>query len=584
MHKVISLELNNFCKHVFYSFQGATRMNPLRVLQDFGQSFWLDYIKRSLFTNGELNRLIIKDGLRGITSNPTIFQKAILESSDYEKSIRELVESEPQISDRSLFEKLAIKDIQIACKFLRPIYEKTNGADGFVSFELPPELARNTKASIAEAHRLWKIIAQPNLMIKVPGTREGIPIIENLIAHGINVNVTLIFSISHYENAAKAYLRGLEHCKEPHKVSSVASFFLSLIDTIIDKVLETKGTPESLALRGKTAIASAKLAYKRFKEIFSGEKWEKLLKKGAKVQRPLWASTSTKNPVYSDVLYVEEIIGPQTVNTLPPKTINAFRDHGKVALTLEKKVNDAKKSFDQLSKLGINLNTYTEKLQENGVEAFKESIKKLLLTLGKKRQEILQDQINNKILKVGKHKNQVLKRLENWKKIQFKKRLLKKDFTLWFQEKIPELTNRLGWLFLPELMPKKLDELKSFTKDIRSEGFRQIVLLGMGGSSLMSEVFQFTFGKKEGYPELFVLDSSHPSKIRAIEEKIKLKTTLFLVSSKSGTTIETLSLFRYFWNKYSKGYKDRGQHFVAITDPNTPLVKLAKKKRFSQNI
>jgi len=555
-------------------------MNPLKELQEYGQSFWLDYIRRSLITSGELGRLVKEDGLRGVTSNPTIFQKAIAGSSDYDEALRDIINSDPHADDRTLYEKLAIEDIQMAADALRGVYEESDGSDGFVCLELSPDLAHDTKDSIEEARRLWKDVNRFNLMVKVPATSEGIPTIETLIAEGINVNVTLIFSLSHHEEVAQAYLRGLEKCPEPHRVASVASFFVSRVDKAVDKALENIGTPEALDLRGKIAIANAKMAYQRFKAIFSGDNWERLKKRGARVQRPLWASTGTKNPVYSDVLYVEELIGSDTVNTMPPATLNAFRDHGKLRPAIEESVEEAEVVLRRLTSLGIELDVITAELQKEGVDSFAESFDLLLTTLKDKRQGIIRGLKENQTLFLGKYQDRVENRLEIWKKQNFSPRLWAKDPTLWFPEPKPEIRERLGWLELPESMHERLEEFKAFAEQVKGEGMAHVVLLGMGGSSLAPEVFQKTFGNAEGYPELIVLDSTHPSAVRSVEGKLDLSQTLFLVSSKSGTTLETLSLFRYFWKQMNQITKKPGLHFVAITDPGTPLMKLGLERGF----
>ncbi len=555
-------------------------MNTLKELLKYGQSFWLDYIRRSLITSGELRRMVEEDGLRGITSNPTIFQKAIAGSPDYDEILRDSVKADPHMDVRNLFEKLSIGDIQLAADILRPVYEESKGIDGFVSLELPPHLARDAQGSIMKARRLWTVIKRPNIMLKVPATREGLRVIETLIAEGINVNVTLIFSLSHYESVANAYIRGLERCKTPQKIASVASFFLSRIDTAVDKKLKEIGTPEALGLQGKIAVANAKMAYKRFKEIFRGNRWDQLSKLGARVQRVLWASTSTKNPSYSDLLYVEEIIGPDTVNSMPPVTLNSFRDHGRLNASLEAGVEEADESLKRLAKLGVELNAITEKLQVDGVDAFSESFNDLMATLDKKRQAILRGQEDIRILKLGKYQEQAAKRLDQLKKTHFIRRIWKKDYTLWSSKSVPEITDRLGWLSLPEIMHDQLDDFVSFAEEIRSQGFKHAVLLGMGGSSLAPEIFQKIFGNKKGYLELIVLDSTHPSAIIALENKIDLRYTLFIVSSKSGTTTETLSLFQYFWKEVGQVSSNCGHHFIAITDPDTPLVNLAKERGF----
>ncbi len=557
-------------------------MNPLEDLQEHGQSFWLDYIRRSLITEGELDRLVKEDGLRGVTSNPTIFQKAIAGSSDYDEAIRDLIQAEIHSEPRVLYEKLALEDIRMAADILRTVYDETDSADGFVCIELSPGLAHDTQGSIEEARRLWEEVGRPNIMVKVPATPEGIPVIETLISEGINVNITLMFSLSHYEAVAHAYLKGLEKCPSPKKVSSVASFFVSRVDRAVDKALEEIGTVEALNLRGKIAVANAKMAYRRFKEVFSGENWEWLKRKGARVQRPLWASTGTKNPAYSDVLYVEELIGPDTVSTMPPATVNAFRDHGRVKDSLERGKDEAEVSLGKLESLGIDLEKITHQLQSEGVDAFAESYDSLLKTLKEKRQALIHGIKETQILTLGEFEPKVDDRLKSWEKQKFMRRIWAKDYTLWFAEPKPEIRDRLGWLVLPEMMHERLDEFVSFADQIKKEGKNHVVLLGMGGSSLAPEVFQKIFGNTRGYPELIVLDSTHPDAVRAVEEKLSLKQTLFLVSSKSGTTLETLSLFRFFWNRVSAQEEAAGDHFVAITDQETPLLKMAEERGFKR--
>jgi transaldolase len=363
--------------------------NPLVELHNYGQSIWLDYIRRSLITSGGLKRLVDEDGLRGVTSNPTIFDKAIADSDDYDDSLRAALRANPDATPMALFDAIEIEDIQMAADVLRPVYDSNDGGDGFVSIEVSPAIARDTAETLSEARRLWKAVNRPNLMIKVPATPEGIPAITTLISEGINVNITLMFSMKHYEAVANAYIEGLEKAKDPRRIASVASFFVSRVDTLIDKELDKIGTPEALALRGKIAIANSKMVYQRFRELFSGPRWEKLAKRGAHVQRPLWASTGTKNPQYSDVLYVETLIGRDTVNTLPPATMDAFRDHGRVRETVTENLDEARDQIARLEKLGINLEKVGDKLQDDGVELFADSLKKLLESLEEKRGEIL---------------------------------------------------------------------------------------------------------------------------------------------------------------------------------------------------
>ena len=602
-------------------------MNPLKDLNKHGQSVWLDYIHRKLIDSGDLKRLIEDDGLSGMTSNPTIFEKAIAGGTDYDQTIRAALAENPKTETGKIFERLALEDIRAAADVLRPVYDETGGADGFISLEVSPHLAHDTEGTIAEAKRLKAEVARPNVMIKVPATPAGIPAIEVLTAAGVNVNITLMFSMSHYEAVARAYIRGLERAAEPAKVasvSSVASFFVSRVDTLVDGALEKIGTPEALALRGKIAIANSKAVYRRFEEIFHGEGFAALKSRGARVQRPLWASTGTKNPKYSDVLYVEDLIGADTVNTLPPATIDAFRDHGRArGATVKEKLAEAMSALSQLEQLGVDLEEVGKKLQDDGVAAFAKSFDDLMAALEKKCAALAPSTIrephgsgqagstlrgasgqapstafspepvegspfsasqgaalNRQELRLGKHQARVNKRLKAWEAANFSARLWQKDPTLWSTETIPELADRLGWLTLPESMRNHVKELSAFAEKVKADGFRHVVLLGMGGSSLAPEVFQRTFGNSPAYPELLVLDSTHPASVRAVENKVDLSRTLFLVSSKSGTTTETNSFFYYFWKKLGESQSAPGEHFVAITDPGTALAKLAAKRKF----
>ena len=364
-------------------------MSRLTALwEEQGQAVWLDFIERSLLVGGGLDSLVEGDGVRGVTSNPSIFQKAIEGSDAYDAVVDAVIRENPNTTTTGLYEALAIEDIRAATDILRAVWETSSGGDGYVSLEVSPRLARDTEGTVVEARRLWRTVDRPNLMIKVPATAEGIPAIERLIGEGINVNATLMFSLADYEAVAHAYLRGLEACAEPAGVASVASFFVSRVDTKVDKELEAIGTEDALALRGKAAVANAKLAYRRFEEIFRGEAFAPLAVRGARVQRPLWASTGTKNPAYSDVLYVDELIGPETVNTLPVATMDAFRDHGCVRATLREDLAAAEATFAGLAALGVDLDAVTAELQVEGVAAFAASFEQLLAaldaTLGKR--------------------------------------------------------------------------------------------------------------------------------------------------------------------------------------------------------
>jgi len=356
--------------------------NPIIGVQKYGQSIWYDNVKRSMLVSGEMKQLIV-DGVLGVTSNPTIFDKAISGSDDYDADLHALAKQ--GYDSIAIYEALVLKDIRQTADLLQPVYKRTAGLDGYVSLEVRPDLAHNTPETVAEARRLFSALERPNVMIKVPATPEGIPAIETLIADGVNINVTLIFSVAHYEAVAEAYLAGLEQRaaagRNLNSVPSVASLFVSRVDTAVDRELEARGNRELL---GKIAIANAKVAYARFCEIFSGPRWDALTSAGARPQRPLWGSTGTKNPAYSDTHYVDNLIGPYTVNTVPPATLRAFRDHGKLAPTLEEGLAEARLDLDKLAGLGIDLDAITQKLQDDGVAAFASSYDSLIASIEEK--------------------------------------------------------------------------------------------------------------------------------------------------------------------------------------------------------
>ena len=372
--------------------------NPLKELLNYGQSMWLDYIRRDLFTTGKLKQMITEDGLRGMTSNPSIFEKAIADSSLYDDFLKSLA-SRRDLDTTARYEQIAIRDIQDAADALRSVYDESKCRDGYVSLEVSPYLARKTQETIDEARRLWKTVQRENVMIKVPGTAEGLPAIRQLIGEGININITLLFAQEVYEKVAEAYIAGLEdlagHGGNLKKMASVASFFISRIDTLVDSMLNDKikatNDPSQQALLksilGKVAIANGKLTYQRYQKIFSGSRWQALAAKGAQTQRVLWASTSTKNPNYRDVIYIEELIGPDTVNTMPPATIEAFRDHGRLRNALMEDVPGAQKVMDDLARAGISIKQVTDKLTDDGVKLFADAFDKLLAAVAKSTQQ-----------------------------------------------------------------------------------------------------------------------------------------------------------------------------------------------------
>lgn len=360
-------------------------MDRLKALREFGQAVWIDYIHREMLEGGELGRLIERDGVSGVTSNPAIFAKAIAGSDAYDAQIGRLLADEPNLPTAALYEALAVTDVRTAADILSPVFEASHGADGYVSLEVSPHLAADTDGSIEEARRLWSRVDRPNLMIKIPATPEGIPAVAELLAEGINVNITLMFSLAHYEAVAHAYLEGLRRARSPELLASVASFFVSRVDSMIDPLLKSCAEPGALELLGRIGIANSKLAYERFAEIFRGTEFEDLRQRGCRAQRVLWASTSTKNPAYRDVLYVEELIGADTVNTIPPSTLDAFRDHGEARGSLTEDVAGARSRIEKLDSFGIDLGAVTEKLQREGVEKFVQPYDALLAALESKR-------------------------------------------------------------------------------------------------------------------------------------------------------------------------------------------------------
>ena len=553
-------------------------MSRLKDLSDLGQSIWYDYIRRFFITSGELKTLI-EEGLRGVTSNPSIFEKAINGSSDYDEAIRRLVEMEKSVEE--IYEALVLDDISRAADLLQPVYESTQGVDGYVSLEVSPTLAHDTKGTIAEARRLFKVLARPNVMIKVPATPAGIPAIEELVASGININVTLIFNLDHYRSVAEAYLKGLERRLADRgdisKVASVASFFISRVDTAVDQVLTSL---ENKDLQGKIAIANAKIAYDTFRQIFSGSRWEKLAAFGARVQRPLWASTGTKNPEYQDTLYVDQLIGPDTVNTLPPATLNAFREHGSAAHTLTEEIEEAEAQLAQLEDLGIDLKSITQKLQEKGLQAFAESFKTLMASI-RNKQDLLLTKHKGYTASLGLEQSTVDGALMEIRDQKIITRISRHDHTIWKPDPT-EIINRLGWLHISEKMVDMLPGIQSLVDELRHEGYSHALLMGMGGSSLAPEVFRFTFGVREGYLDLAVLDSTDPGAVSSFSEKLDPLKTLYIASTKSGGTVETLSFLNYFFNRTIEvvGAQEAGAHFIAITDPGSELETLAKKLNF----
>ncbi|PYV64447.1 MAG: transaldolase, partial [Acidobacteria bacterium] len=470
----------------------AKATNPLKDLLKFGQSVWLDYIRRDLITSGELERLIQGDGLRGMTSNPAIFEKAIAGSTDYADILSSL-KDRPDLDAKARYEIIAIRDIQDVADLLRPVYDESHRRDGYVSLEVSPYLARDTQGTLEEARRLWKSVDRPNVMIKVPGTAEGIPAFEQLISEGININVTLLFSQEVYQRVAEAYVRGVEKFSaaggDVGRIASVASFFISRIDNSVDAELSAllksgkSGDEQKLkSLQGKIAIANGKLAYQRYLNIFSGALWDKLRSKGAQTQRVLWASTSTKNPAYPDILYVQEMIGPDTVNTIPPATFDAFRDHGKPRETLTEGVDEAKLVMQNLAQTGISIDRITDKLTDDGVRLFEEAFDKLLAAVEKSTQGETTPKISLQSSKLPDAlAKQVAQNVNDWRAAGKVRQLWQRDASLWTNG---DESQWLGWLDVAEKQSECKEKFQQLAQEIRSEKFSDIFLLGMGGSSL----------------------------------------------------------------------------------------------------
>ena len=544
-------------------------MNPIEKLTSLGQSLWLDNIQRKQLENGELKAMIERGDIRGMTSNPSIFNNAIAKSKDYDAALTSLAWA--GWDAEKIFWQLAIEDIRAACDLFQPLYEETNGGDGFVSIEVSPDVANDTGATLAQVEQLWARVHRPNLMVKIPATKAGIPAIRKAISVGINVNITLIFSLKRYAEVMEAYLSGLEdHIAAGHAVhhiASVASFFVSRVDSKIDPKL-----PDGSPLKGKAAIANAKLAYDAYEQTFSTRRWENLKVKGARVQRPLWASTSTKNPAYPDTIYIDNLIGPDTVNTVPPATLEAFRDHGVAEVTITRNLEQAQEELKQLEAAGISMDVVTQELEEEGVKAFADAFAQLLKTIDERRMSAAS--------RLGPIADAVAKRIAQLEADSVPARLWKPDPTLWASdsEGHAEVQKRMGWLDSPEKARELLPTYKAFADEIHKEKIGRVLVLGMGGSSLTAEVFSSLQAAANivAPVSLAILDSTDPEQVSLAAGNFPPDKSLYIVASKSGGTAEVMAAFDYFW-AMSNG---DGSRFVATTDPGTSLEALARKNNF----
>ncbi len=551
-----------------------TQVNErLVALTEAGTSVWLDSLRRKLITSGELERLVNECSLRGVTSNPAIFEKAIAGSDDYDEQINELAAR--GLDAAEIFEEVAIKDVQMACDVLRPVWDDADGGDGFVSLEVEPAAAHESERTLEQARDFWKRVDRPNLMVKIPATDEGVPAIEAALTEGININITLLFAVESYENVMEAYVKAMETRKERGEsldVRSVASFFVSRVDTEVDKRLAELGRED---LRGTAAVANAREAYRRFKKVFEGERFAELREAGCPVQRPLWASTGVKDPQYEDTKYVATLIGRETVNTMPMDTLHACAEG------LEVKPDTAEvdptAELEALRDAGIDLTDVTKQLLDEGIEKFIAPFDDLIDSVESTREGALTGRPPTIEASLPDElEKPVADRVQQALEEHVASRVWKRDESLWGGPGVPEIGDRLGWLTISDKMLDHAAELQQFAEQARNDGFTDAALLGMGGSSLGPEVIRRSFGEIPDGLRLHVLDSTDPGAVLALERELDLEKTLFIVSSKSGGTVETLSHMRYF---YERSGSD-GDRFVAVTDPGSPLVDVAKERGF----
>jgi len=568
-------------------------MHPSKQLGDYGQSIWLDYIRRSLLSSGKLDQMIREDGLSGMTSNPAIFEKAIAGSDDYSAELVELGHR-PGITPLQAYEQLVLGDIRSAAGQLRPVFDASGRRDGYVSLEVSPRLANDTEGTVREARRLWKSLDLPNLMIKVPATEAGLPAIQTLLAEGININVTLLFSVAMYERVADSYLCAMEQRlaagADPGAVASVASFFISRIDSAVDNQLAGRlaGSRDAQEraglerLQGQAAIASARLAYQRYRILFGDARWQALADRGAHPQRLLWASTSVKNPAYRDVRYVEELIGPDTVNTIPPATLDAFREHGVPRASLEQDPDTASAVIRALDHLGISLEAITAMLLDEGVRKFAEAYDKLLAAIQQRLAAASAASAGRLGYSLPAGLGAAVEEaLDDWQQNDKVARLWARDAGLWSGG---DEARWMDWLGVTATQMDHLGDLRHLSERVAGQCYRYAVLLGMGGSSMAPEVIRDTLGTFPGHPDLQILDSTDPAQVRAVEDGVDLEHTLFLVASKSGSTLEPAILQAYFFQRMcdTVGAGQAPAHFIAVTDPGSDLERLAGETGFKR--
>ena len=558
-------------------------MSSVVELRLLGQSLWYDNLQRSLIKDGTLKGRIERREILGVTSNPSIFEKAISKSKDYHDDLQTM--SWAGMSPEDIFYRLAIQDIQDMADLLRPYYESSQGDDGFVSLEVNPKLAYDTQRTIDEAKWLWKEVNRHNLLVKIPATKEGLPAITEAIAAGVNVNVTLIFSRKRYVEVMNAYLEGLEkrlaQGKKISSIFSVASFFVSRLETKADDRLQNlidqgiEGAEIAEKLMGKIAVDNTRLAYQDYEQFFSSERFGKLAEVGARKQKPLWASTSTKDPSYSDIKYVESLVAENSINTVPPRTLDAFLDHGDPEISIYDDLDRAEEDFELLEALGISIDEITKELEDEGVQKFADSFNELL--------KVIEEQKLKFQRTLGILADKIPAEVEAFKTYDVISRMGRNDPTIWTEDSAGKnvVQTRLGWLDLPSESKVLIPSLRSLFEKCQEEGFEKVLLLGMGGSSLAPETISLILGDQLKGLELKILDSTIPDQIRSIEDWVDFERTLFVVASKSGTTTETRSLYQYFWTKSEEKLGDkRPMHFIAVTDPGSELARLGQSSGF----
>jgi len=561
----------------------------LNQLGEAGQAVWLDFVSRDFLNSGGLKKLIEEDGLTGVTSNPAIFEQAMGHGHDYDGSLHALL-GRTDLGVAELYERLAIEDIKVAADTLRPVYDRLDARDGYVSLEVSPYLAHDTEATLAQARRLWAAVDRPNLMIKVPGTQAGVPAIRQLIEEGMNVNITLLFSREAYWKVAEAYIDGIEaRLAAGHditRIASVASFFISRIDTRIDQKIDARLAADDsqagalAALKGRVAIANAKLAYQDYLELIGSHRWQKLAERGAHPQRLLWASTGAKNPEYRATLYVDELIAGYTVNTMPPKTMAHFRESGSVSMSLTTDLSGAKHILTEANRLDLDLAGVTRDLLDDGVSQFEQASDTLLAAIGAKRIAFLDKRLNSIRYTLPDDLQKDLEhKLEHARHGGWARRLWAGDAGLWTGR---DEAKWLGWLAAGQGRQVDIESLTRFVEAVQQDGYTDVVLLGMGGSSLGPEVLAQTLGKVWHGLSLHVLDSTDPAQIASVADRIELARSLFIVSSKSGSTLEPEILNTYFMAAMERavGGQEASQHFVAVTDPGSKLDTLAKQQGY----